>query len=425
MNSFNAVQFLRGTTEKINECEEILEPGQPLLNLDTEQLYIGTKEQIQIKDKFPINTRNIVVLLEDTASDGITSEQWKKLTRGDFVVEYKGNFYILTSKDNGDELYFSCINLSASNELLAKGLKFWGGKYWAEVNKNVVTQFDFDKIVYENGGNVYTQNVQKKSGDIALTSDIPSTATEEDITERNPNKEITTDNMDKAVVSALTDEKKIIPTPDQISQFKAAWGFTSSMLDGAVPIYNLSEISINSMNEATEGTIKEEAWENILDSEVICLKLNNEYYFSSDNEHTPGIKSYTHLGWDGTSRQTKSINITTETKAWKLHVGKDKYYRHYIKLTAQGRLFFYNISSTYGQSYTVETLPTMPDDSMTTFVTISNGFYSNISGTIYKIIENEPKFVAYGMITDNGTSFHYLQIHGVVIEKVEDQVVSI
>lgn len=60
MNKYSNFQILRGTTQKIKESEELLLPGQPLIDLETKELYIGTSANTKIKDSTPITTSNLI-----------------------------------------------------------------------------------------------------------------------------------------------------------------------------------------------------------------------------------------------------------------------------------------------------------------------------------------------------------------------------
>lgn len=72
---------------------------------------------------------------------------------------------------------------------------------------------------------------------------------------------------------------------------------------------------------ATNGNLTDDDYTNLTEHNDVYIILNNEYYRKSDNQHTTGIISYTHTGWNGTQTQDKSINITVATKAWSLVVG--------------------------------------------------------------------------------------------------------
>lgn len=60
MNKYSNFQILRGTTQKIKESEELLLPGQPLIDLQTKELYVGTSANTKIKDSTPITTSNLI-----------------------------------------------------------------------------------------------------------------------------------------------------------------------------------------------------------------------------------------------------------------------------------------------------------------------------------------------------------------------------
>lgn len=72
---------------------------------------------------------------------------------------------------------------------------------------------------------------------------------------------------------------------------------------------------------ATNGNLSEDDYNNLIEHDDVYIILNNEYYRKADNQHTTGIISYTHTGWNGYQTQDKSINITVPTKAWSLIVG--------------------------------------------------------------------------------------------------------
>lgn len=238
-------------------------------------------------------------------------------------------------------------------------------------------------------------------------------ALDADIASRASKRPITPTNLNKAVIAALTDNNKEIPTPDQQAAFKAAWGFTASQYETGLKIVDLVEISVNATESATSGTIKTENWNDITDEDVICLKLNNEYYITSDNGHTPGVKSFTHVGWNGSANQIKSINVTLATKAWVLAVGYDRYYKHYIKLTiSDNRVIYYDFPSMQFTKYTKETLPVQPDDSHSQFSLVINGYYSSVNGLLYRSGDGALKIILNGIYTTNGTDISYLMLTG-------------
>lgn len=250
-------------------------------------------------------------------------------------------------------------------------------------------------------------------------------ALDSDIAARNSKRPITTINLNKAVLAALTDTDHITPDGNQQATFKAAWGITASMFDSGMEVIDLVEASVNATSEATSGTIKDEYWEDITKDGIIGIKLNNEYYITSDDGHTPGVKSFTHVGWNGNANQTKSINVTLETKAWALKIGYSKYYRHYIKATlVDGKVIYYDFSSTQAAQYTLSTLPVQPDDSHSQFTLIVGSYYSTVNGQIYRSGDNTPKIILNGIYTTDGSTMSYLNLTGTEITAVVDNVLD-
>lgn len=163
---------------------------------------------------------------------------------------------------------------------------------------------------------------------------------------------------------------------------------------------------------ATNGTLTEDDYTNLTEHKDVYIILNNEYYYRADDQHTTGVLSYTHNGWNGDAPQDKSINITLSTKAWTLAIGKTKYYRHYIQLTVGDKALYYDFSSTQSTAYTADTLPSMPDNIITAFQVVANGYYSSVSGLVYRNSEQALKVIMHGMYTTDGTNMTYLQITG-------------
>lgn len=175
---------------------------------------------------------------------------------------------------------------------------------------------------------------------------------------------------------------------------------------------------------ATNGTLSEDDFANVTENDDTIIKLNNELYRKADDGHTVGMVSYVHTGWNGTAIQDKSINITTSTKAWTLVVGKNKYYRHYICLEADGKTLYYDFSSTQKEAYTAETLPVMPDTIITAIQVVSGGYYSSVSGLVYRNSEDALKVIVHGMITSDGSSMTYLSLTGSSATFVADVVME-
>lgn len=91
-------------------------------------------------------------------------------------------------------------------------------------------------------------------------------------------------------------------------------------------------VVINQPASATSGTLTADQLATLQASDNNYIIFNNELYRLADKQHTAGILSYTHTGWDGTAVQNKSINITISARAWVLVQGKSdgKYYLHYV-----------------------------------------------------------------------------------------------
>lgn len=75
-------------------------------------------------------------------------------------------------------------------------------------------------------------------------------------------------------------------------------------------------------SSATNGTFAEDDFNALNEHIDIKIKLNGEYYERQDEDNIKGLVSYIHKGWNGKTDQTKSINITTSTRAWTLVVGQ-------------------------------------------------------------------------------------------------------
>lgn len=178
-------------------------------------------------------------------------------------------------------------------------------------------------------------------------------------------------------------------------------------------------------SSATSGNLSNDNLSNLINNDDAYIILNGEYYRLAGNIQARGIRTYTHTGWNGEVIQDKSINITTATRAWTLVTGQNTYYRHYIKLTLGDKTLYYNFSSTQSSSYTADTLPSMPNNTITSFELLSNGYYSNVSGLIYRNDTGNLKAVAHGMYTDNGTSMTYLNVTDADVTLVSDTVTAL
>lgn len=78
-----------------------------------------------------------------------------------------------------------------------------------------------------------------------------------------------------------------------------------------------------SPDSATQGTLTVEQFTTLQLNKGNCIILNNEIYRLSDNQHTAGVISYVHTGWDS-NIINKSINITISTRAWTMVKAESK-----------------------------------------------------------------------------------------------------
>lgn len=107
-------------------------------------------------------------------------------------------------------------------------------------------------------------------------------------------------------------------------------------------------VIINQPASATSGTLTADQLATLQASDNNYVIFNNEIYRLADKQHTAGILSYTHTGWDGTAVKNKSINITISTLAWALVQGESggKLYRHKTTLKEDGKTcVIYSLSS--------------------------------------------------------------------------------
>lgn len=80
-------------------------------------------------------------------------------------------------------------------------------------------------------------------------------------------------------------------------------------------------VSIQGPTSAIQGTLTDAQWNTLKASERNYITFNSEIYRLADKDHTVGVWSYTHTGWNGSAIEDKSINITTSTKGWVLSTG--------------------------------------------------------------------------------------------------------
>lgn len=69
---------------------------------------------------------------------------------------------------------------------------------------------------------------------------------------------------------------------------------------------------------ATSGTLTASEYSNLISSDANYILFNNECYYLADKQHTTGILTYAHTGYNGDTGTIKYFNITVSTKAWTL-----------------------------------------------------------------------------------------------------------
>lgn len=82
-------------------------------------------------------------------------------------------------------------------------------------------------------------------------------------------------------------------------------------------------VIISAPASVTQGTLTEEQLSILQVSDNNYIVFSSEIYRLADKQHTTGILSYTHTGWNGNAMLDKSINIIVSTGAWTLVVGQE------------------------------------------------------------------------------------------------------
>ena len=100
-------------------------------------------------------------------------------------------------------------------------------------------------------------------------------------------------------------------------------------------------------------------------------------------------------------------------------------YQHCVKLTVGDITVYYNLTTYASEEYTQTNLPVMHDTAMTTLSVLASGYYSTVSGLIYRSSEGELKAILHGMYTTNGTSMTYLNVQGQSATFVTDDVTEL
>ena len=139
-----------------------------------------------------------------------------------------------------------------------------------------------------------------------------------------------------------------------------------------IPIGGVAVTPSKATASATSGTFTDVEWSTLQANDNNYILFNNEIYRLADKGHTTGIWSYSHIGWNGTSMQDKSINVTVSTGAWTLVVGQNssggKSYRHNIKFKDSSVFIDFDFIDNNGVPYTETTLE-MPTGNNVIFLT--------------------------------------------------------
>lgn len=386
-----------------------------------------TQEQDAANKKYVDNAcKNIPTGVEITTIGGATSglvaeDDFLKLTSNpnEYIIK-EGKKYDRSSDRSTEDSYTYVYNGYLNNRELQEAIEITvSSKSWVLNADKLLT----DRTI-ANGkiGGVSIKNDFSDGLEISQTDGNLSVygALDADIMGRASKRPITPTNLNKAVLAALTDTERVIPDEDQQAAFKAAWGFTESQYDITLQVVELTP------DTAQNGTLTDEQFSTLQNDSSARIKLNNEYYILMDEGHTEGIINYIHTGWNGETDQTKSINITTATKAWTLKIGEHNYYHHYIYLTVDtDKFIYYDFPSTQATAYTAATVPAQPDVSATTFTLLYNGRYASISGQIYRNAAGDLKAILHGIYTTDGTTFAYLALDGVNVTFNSDTVQKI
>lgn len=69
---------------------------------------------------------------------------------------------------------------------------------------------------------------------------------------------------------------------------------------------------------ATSGTLTAGEYHLLTETDSNYILFNNECYYLADKEHTAGMLTYVHNGYNGDTGTIKYFNITVSTRAWTL-----------------------------------------------------------------------------------------------------------
>lgn len=197
---------------------------------------------------------------ESATQGNLTSEQLEKLqfNKANYIL-FAGKKYDLrnerSQQDSLSYVYNDYLNSRCIQDVITITVST---RSWVRNSCTLVTNKDYGD------GTAGAVSIKKDFSDglqLATTDGNLSIygAIDADITGRNSKRPITTVNLNKAVLAALTDAKKIEPTEQQKSAFKTAWGIldTANLLD--------AEMSDESTNAVQNKVIKAE-----LDNRVKC-----------------------------------------------------------------------------------------------------------------------------------------------------------
>lgn len=358
--------------------------------------------------KRPITTVNlnkaVLAALTDTEKITPTPEQ---------VTSFKGTWSI---KDSTDTKTTSIDNSSTDDQYpSAKAVYDFVGSEITDSLKNVVDITSNQEIT---GTKTFSGNTLK----------VQSVDNASDYAMYNSNQVYIVNNTDKTITSYNSDKISFTPDVDAANTYFYSFPSKSGTiaLTSDISSSSASQVVVLDPDAAQNGTLTQDQFDILQNDSTARIELNNEYYVLMDDDHTPGVISYTHSGWNGDAPQDKSINITKNTKAWTLVTGCSTYYKHYIQLEVGGKGIYYNFSSTQSTAYTNDTLPAMPIEAMATFVIIANGYYSTVSGLIYRAAaDNSLKAILHGLYTTNGTTMTYLTENGADVTFISDSPVKL
>ena len=85
----------------------------------------------------------------------------------------------------------------------------------------------------------------------------------------------------------------------------------------------------------------------------------------------------------------------------------------------------YDFISRDENAYVTNTLPAMLDNIITPIQVLSNGYYSSVSGRIYKDNDDTIKVTVHGMYTSDGANQTYLSLTDIYATFVSDNVIGL